>query len=259
MVCVALACAACASNVGPPPTIGQDCGTITRGETEAAGPAQCLLAAYTACRGATLRYITLDADVRETHTIYVKPSQGTCSVSDAVSATINLRTGPLQTYSCTGVVQESSILAFTSLGYQPQPGGIAVTGCGQEGYLLLYVPIPPHTPQQIGMNCGVVDRQLGTLSGDPTGPERCIWQAYQTCHAATLTYLAPNDLPYMLSVLPRDAVAVCPLYLQQTDRLSQGLDVYICAKLIQEPAGLALPTCTNPNTKVEVGLVIPAR
>jgi hypothetical protein len=261
-LCAALACAACTSTGGPPPKIGQDCGTITRSLTDPdpTGPTHCLLAAYSSCRAATLVYIQMDTDTSDTHTIYVTPQGSSCTVSDADLWYFASGIGKTerQDYRCTGVKQAESSLVFTSTGFRPWPGEVVVTGCGQKGDIHLPALPPPRAPQQIGVSCGLVSARAGQVQGDPTGPETCFWHAYTSCQAATLHYTTSEDnRGYLLSILPHDTI--CALYLQEVDKsFSDLLDVYTCDKLVQQSNGLAVPTCTDAG-QVEIRLIIPAR
>jgi hypothetical protein len=203
----------------------------------------------------------MDADVNDTHTIYVQPRGKTCSVLDADVRRINVGEPQRQDYQCVGVVQDQGPIVFTSSGFQQWPGEISVTACGQEGDLGLAGLPPPNTPQQIGVACGWVTVVNGHPQGDPTGPETCFVRAYTSCRAATLDYvgdIATGSDVNVLSVLPQNGV--CKLYDQLTDRAFSRLldDVYTCTGLIQRSNGLAIPSCWNAH-RVGVGLFIPAR
>jgi hypothetical protein len=43
-------------------------------------------------------------------------------------------------------------------------------------------------PQIVGKNCGAITAGEGGRAGDFTSSEQCLWNAYETCQAATLVY-----------------------------------------------------------------------
>lgn len=53
--------------------------------------------------------------------------------------------------------------------------GVGLAACGSD------------TAPIVGHNCGVVSKGYRVV-GDPSGPENCLWQAWERCQPATLVY-----------------------------------------------------------------------
>jgi hypothetical protein len=103
-------------------------------------------------------------------------------------------------------------------------------------------------PQIIGQNCGTIsDGERGT-SGDFAQAEQCLWNAYQTCHAATLVYSnAGLDFTLTDAVTVQKRGGACAVT-DTTQGFQDGAGVrsrntYHCASMEQQASGLVLMGC----------------
>jgi hypothetical protein len=131
------ALAACGST-SPHPNAFVHCGTVrvTAGRVQPADAAaaraaeNCFAHNYTSCQASVLAYTDMGVDTSTTHDLAESAFNGKCAVTDQVQRSIAPGGGtpfPAQTYTCAAV--------------QQQADGLHVTGCGQEGTVL--VPAPP--------------------------------------------------------------------------------------------------------------------
>jgi hypothetical protein len=77
------------------------------------------------------------------------------------------------------VVALLAILAIVAIGF----GILVATGFG-SAFLQSMQPYP----QIVGKNCGAITDGASGAAGDFTSAEQCLWNAYETCQAATLVY-----------------------------------------------------------------------
>ncbi|HEY7834633.1 MAG TPA: hypothetical protein VIG30_13745 [Ktedonobacterales bacterium] len=132
----ALALAACGAS-SPGASGGGNCGAVHSGAGGAfaqgtSATVDCFWQAYSHCQSATLTFTEMGVDTSSTHTLTIKPgSNGTCSVSDAVSF-FQASGGFHSThnYQCSGMRQSS--------------GGLVAEQCGTEGNVV--IPAPNGTP-----------------------------------------------------------------------------------------------------------------
>ncbi len=118
---------------GPTPTAAPErCGSVTIGPAslatnDTANQAEnCFWQAFSACKPASLVVTWMGIDSGVVRTFFIKPSSGSCAITDqAQTYAVPNHKGPLQTYTCVGLVQ--------------QQGGLLFKSCGNDGDLL----VPP--------------------------------------------------------------------------------------------------------------------
>jgi hypothetical protein len=119
----------------PTPTAPpQQCGSVSIGAgqqivTDNAGQAEnCFWQAFKHCQPATLTVTMIGVDSGIIRTFTIKPTGSTCTIIDqAQTFQAPNHKGPLQTYTCAGLVQ--------------QQGGLLFQSCGADGN----VAVPPPT------------------------------------------------------------------------------------------------------------------
>lgn len=129
-----LGLAACASNLPgststpsaqiKPSAQEQHCGKIQTGPngallsaTIAKQAANCFWQAFQHCRAASLIFASSGSDAAIIRTFTVEKKGDQCSISDAVQDVMGANSpSPVKIYRCTGVVQQSDSLHFTSCG-----------------------------------------------------------------------------------------------------------------------------------------------
>lgn len=138
-LCLGILLAACGTNGGtttgagstPTKVVVQQCGTVhttPRGsvaDTKAATAAEnCFAQAYKQCQPATLGFVLVSLDSGVNRTLTIKNVNGQCVITDATQHFVVPQTpGPVQTYPCTGLTQQTD--------------GLHLTSCGQDGNLLI--------------------------------------------------------------------------------------------------------------------------
>ncbi|HEU0026630.1 MAG TPA: hypothetical protein VFQ25_05895 [Ktedonobacterales bacterium] len=229
-----------------PQIIGQNCGrALNNYDPDQA--ALCLWRAYTACRAATLVYISQGVDSRSTSAITVQPKAGGCAVTDVIQGAnrifpTNIVPAPVLTHQCAGMRQQN--------------GGLLLSRCG--GKSVDYY-LPPRPTEQIGHVCGVIDNQYATpyaLASDAvgeqatvTGIEDCFWQAYVSCaRPSTLVMNARAMLPRNANadafathnLVAQDSPGSCALTDTVVERdapNTQSRVTYTCASLAHAAGG----------------------
>jgi hypothetical protein len=148
-LCLGVLLAACGTKgistttgAGSTPTkvVVQQCGTVhttprgTVTDTTTAKTAEnCFAQAYKQCQPATLGFNLLSLDSGVNRTFTVKSTNGQCVITDAAQHYIvPKKLSPVQSYTCTGLTQQTDGLHFSS--------------CGQDGDLL--VPATSNPIQQ---------------------------------------------------------------------------------------------------------------
>jgi hypothetical protein len=137
-VALALACGALAAcGETTPPNAFHQCGAVhvaagrvLPGDAAAARAAEdCFARDYASCAPATLVFTFMGVDTGTTRTFSESLSNGKCTVTDAVqgyTANGGGKTFPTQTYTCAGLRQQAD--------------GLHVTGCGQDGDVVVPAP-----------------------------------------------------------------------------------------------------------------------
>lgn len=252
-----------------PQIAGQNCGRAMN-DYDPDQAELCLWRAYTACRAATLVYISQGVDSRSTDVITVQPKSGGCAVMDIRQGTnrffpTNIVPAPLMTYQCAGMRQQN--------------GGLLLSGCG--GKRIDYY-LPPRPPEQIGHVCGVIDNEYGASyalargavgeRATIAGIEDCFWRAYLTCaRPSTLVIIELATPPENAStgasashnLVAQGSPGSCALtdtVVERDASHNQARATYTCARLTRDAAGglmaqgcgaesdVTIPPAPPPNT-----------